>query len=124
MRRIDAVAHEIVDAAFQVHQALGPGLLESAYKACLVEELAVRKVEIAIEVPLPLIYREAKLECGYRADIIAERLVLVETKAVDALHPIHEAQMLTYLRLSGLRLGLLINFNVELIKHGIRRLIL
>lgn len=124
LRRINAVSAQVLDAAIEVHRALGPGLLESAYKACLLHELTQRGLSVAVEVPFPLVYKGIKLDCGYRADLVVEGLVLVEIKSADALHPIDDAQVLTYLHLSGLRLGLLINFNVLKLKDGFRRLIL
>jgi GxxExxY protein len=114
---------EIIGAAIEVHRALGPGLLESAYEECLARELAVRGVSFERQKPLPLIYKEVKLECGYRADLFVGGRVIVELKAVEALSPIHDAILLTYLRLSGCRVGLLINFHVVVLKDGIRRLV-
>jgi GxxExxY protein len=121
---IERVAHEIVDAAFKIHSKLGPGLLESAYQAFMVYELEKRGLAVAKEVPLPVVYEEVRLDLGYRIDLIVNDCVLVELKAVEKLHPIHEAQMLTYLKLTGKRLGLLINFNTKLIKDGIKRMVL
>lgn len=121
---IEAIARSIVDAALAVHRTLGPGLLETAYELCLVHELERRGHTVAQQTVLPVIYNSVKLDAGYRIDLIVDDKVIVEVKAVDALIPIHEAQLLTYLRLSGRRLGLLINFNVQLMKHGIKRRIL
>lgn len=104
-----------------VHRALGPGLLESAYQECLCRELSVRRISFERERPLPLEYKGIHLECGYRLDLLVEGAVVVEIKSVEALAPVHEAQLLTYLRLGGWRVGLLINFNVEVLKQGIRR---
>jgi len=118
------VGRQVYDAAFEVHRELGPGLLESAYRACLAHELVTRGLTVRMEVGLPVVYREFRLELGYRIDLLVEERVLVEVKAVDALHPVHQAQLITYLRLSQLRLGYLINFNIPLIKNGIRRIIL
>lgn len=120
----DRVARTVVDAAFQVHRALGPGLLESTYEACLAQELEDRAIPYTRQVGLPLTYKGLVLETGYRLDLVVDDKVLVELKAVEALLPIHKAQTLTYLKLSGYRLGLLINFNVALIKDGIKRLVL
>ena len=100
---------------------LGPGLLESAYLECLCYGLGKAGIHFKREVPLPVVYGEVRLECGYRLDIVAEGQVIIELKAVDAIHPIHEAQILTYLRLSGFRKGLLINFNVRVLKSGVKR---
>lgn len=122
--RTDAVARVVVDAAFKVHVQLGPGLLESAYEHCLARELTLRGVPVDRQRPLPIVYEGQRLEAGYRLDLVADGRVIVEIKAVDALAPIHEAQLLTYLRLSGIRLGLLINFNSVLLKTGIRRMAL
>lgn len=113
----------VFDAALKVHQALGPGLLESAYEECLFYELKKSGLLIEKQKPLPLVYEEVKLEAGYRVDIIIENKFIVEIKAVDALNDIHLAQLLTYLKLSNCKLGLLINFNVSLIKNGIKRVI-
>jgi len=113
----------ILDAAFRVHSALGPGLLENAYEACLAYELQSAGLKVQTQLPLPLVYREVKLEVGYRLDILVEDLVVIEVKAVDALAPIHHAQVLCYLKLSGKKLGLLINFNEVSLKHGIKRVV-
>jgi len=102
---------------------LGPGLLESAYEACLAFELGRRGLNVEQQKPLPLIYETVKLECGYRIDLLVEGLVVVEIKSVDALAPIHEAQVMSYLKLSGCKLALLINFNVRVLKDGIRRFV-
>jgi GxxExxY protein len=120
----DAVARQIVDAAFAVHSALGPGLLESVYEQCLAHELRSRNLQVATQVPLPVQYREVLIEIGFRLDLIVDDLVIVEIKAVERLMPVHEAQLLTYLKLARKRLGILINFNVPLIKDGIRRMAL
>ena len=118
------ITHEIIGAAIEVHKLLGPGLLESAYEACLCHEFAIRKIGFQKQKPVPLVYKEIKLDCGFRLDLLVEQRVVVELKSVDALGPIHEAIMLTYLRLSGHKLGLLINFNVSILKEGIRRFIM
>jgi GxxExxY protein len=122
--RVNAIAKDVVDAAIKVHAALGPGLLESVYTACLAQELAARGHSVRGEVPLPVVYEDTKLDVGFRIDLLIDELVIIEVKAVDALHPVFEAQVLTYLRFSGKRLGLLLNFNVVLMKQGIRRLVL
>jgi GxxExxY protein len=121
--RLNKISETIIGAAIQVHRVLGPGLLESAYKACLAHELGKRGLAVEQEKPVPLVYEAVKLECGYRMDLLVERSVVVEVKSVDALAPIHEAQTLSYLRLSGCKLALLINFNVTALKDGIRRFI-
>ena len=118
------VTHAVLGCAFDVHRALGPGLLESAYKACLQEELSQRGLQHAAEVPIPIHYKGLQLDAGYRADLVVESRVLVELKAVERLLSIHQAQVMTYLRLSGLEVGLLINFNVASLKNGIRRIAL
>ena len=114
---------EILGAAIEVHRRLGPGLLESAYEQCLCYELRYRGVPIQKQVALPVINRGNNLQCGYRLDIIAYSSVLIEVKAVEKVLPIHRAQVLTYLKLTGIRLGLLINFNVEVLRSGIYRII-
>ncbi|MBP9187465.1 MAG: GxxExxY protein [Bacteroidia bacterium] len=113
----------VFDAALKVHKALGPGLLESAYQECLYHELKKSELLVQKEKALPLIYEEVKLDCGYRLDLIVEDKLIIEVKSVDALTDIHLAQVLTYLKLSNCKLGLLINFNVLLIKDGIKRVI-
>jgi GxxExxY protein len=122
--RDSGITQEIVGAAIEVHKALGPGLLESAYEECLCFELKERRLAFRRQVDLPIVYKGIKLECGYRLDLVVEQRVLLELKCVERVLPIHEAQLLTYLRLSGVRLGLLINFNVPVLKHGIVRRIL
>jgi GxxExxY protein len=115
------ITQHIIGAAIEVHKQLGPGLLESAHEECLCHELTVRNMNFERQKPIPLVYKEAKLDCGYRLDLLVEGRIVVELKAVDGLGPIHEAIILTYLKLSGHKLGLLINFNVSLLKDGIRR---
>ena len=121
---INELTYEIIGAAIEVHRELGPGLLESAYQACLSRELLLRGIDFQTELPLPVIYKGVRLDCGYRIDILAAGLVVVEIKTVEALAPVHDAQLLTYLRLGGWKVGLLINFNVAVLKHGIHRRIL
>jgi len=118
------LTHEIIGAAIEVHKVLGPGLLESAYEECMARELSLRNLRFERQKPLPVVYKEVKLECGYRMDFLVEDKVVVELKAAEALAPIHQAIMLTYLRLSGRKIGLLINFHVEVLKEGVRRLVL
>ncbi|HEV7747335.1 MAG TPA: GxxExxY protein [Pyrinomonadaceae bacterium] len=122
--QINQLTHEIIGAAIEVHRTLGPGLLESAYRRCLCHELFLRGIKFKAEDPLPLEYKGIRLKRGYRVDIVVEGLVAVEVKSVEKLAPIHDAQLLTYLRLGGWRLGLVINFNVEVLKKGIHRKIL
>ena len=121
---VEQVAAVMVDAVVAVHRALGPGLLESVYEACLCHELHSRDVSFAKQVPVPVIYQGVRLDADLRLDLLVENKVIVEVKAVEALTSVHEAQLLTYLKLTGLRLGLLINFNVAKIRHGIRRMVL
>lgn len=121
--RVDAVARVVFDAALEVHRALGPGLLESVYEACLCRELALRDVPFERQVVRSVTYRGAVVDAGYRLDLVVDQRVIVEIKAVERLLPIYEAQLLTYLRLSELRVGLLLNFNSVLLKDGVRRLI-
>jgi GxxExxY protein len=121
--RFDRLTDEIIGSAIEVHRSLGPGLLESAYETCLAYELGQRGINVERQKSLPVMYREVKLEAGYRLDLLVDGLVIVEVKAVDHLLPIHHAQLISYLRLSGCSLGLLINFNVKLLKNGIRRLV-
>lgn len=120
---INEVTGGIIDAAMKVHRALGPGLLESAYEACLIYELSTRGLNVAAQVPLPIIYEEVRLEAGYRLDLVVQDAVVVEIKAVETVLPIHKAQLLSYLKLSQHTVGLLINFNVELLKQGVTRLV-
>ena len=117
------LTHEIIGAAIEVHRLLGPGLLESAYEECLCHELTLRKLGVQRQVPVPVVYKEVNLECGYRLDLVVERKVILELKSIEAFSPVHEAITLTYLRLSGYRIGLLINFNVTILKDGIRRFV-
>ncbi len=121
--RLNGITEKIIGAAIQFHRVLGPGLLESAYEACLAFELGRRGLKVEQQKPLPLIYERVKLECGYRIDLLVEGLVVVEVKSVDALAPIQEAQVMSYLKLSGCKLALLINFNVRVLKDGIRRFV-
>ena len=114
----------LLDAAFAVHKELGPGLLESTYEVCLGYESIQRGLFIETQVPLPIVYKEVKLDCGYRIDIRAGRKVIVEVKSVEALNDVHLAQVLTYMKLSGCKSGYLINFNVKLLKEGIKRVVL
>ena len=123
MRREDELSNIIIGAAIEVHKILGPGLLESAYEECLCYELKQRGIVFERQKALPLIYKDVHLDCGYRVDILVEKLVIIELKAVDKVEPIHDAQVLTYLKLSKLWLGLIINFNVPVLKDGIRRIV-
>ena len=121
---INEITRLIIDAAYKVHTALGPGLLESSYQACLAYEIRKRGLHVETEVSLPLVYEEIRLECGYRIDLLVEKQVIVELKVVEALHDVHLAQILTYLKFSNNKVGLLFNFNVKSLKEGIRRVVL
>jgi GxxExxY protein len=121
--REDMLSNEIIGAAIEVHRHLGPGLLESAYEECLCHELGDRKILFERQEPLPIAYKGRTLDCGYRLDLVVEGLVILELKAVDHLEPIHRAQLLTYLKLSKLKLGILINFNVPILTAGIKRIV-
>jgi GxxExxY protein len=121
--KINEITELIIGAAIAVHKELGPGLLESAYEACLAYELAQRGLKVELQKPLPVAYHQIRLDCGYRIDMLVEDKVIIELKAVEKLEPIHEAQLLSYLKLSGCSVGLLINFNVRVLKHGIKRLV-
>ena len=121
---INYLTGEIIGAAIEVHKALGPGLLESAYEECLCREFGLRQLHFKRQQAIPVEYKGVKLDCGYRIDFSIEDLVILELKSVDSLQPIHEAQLLTYLKLTGFKVGLLINFNVPVLKQGIRRLII
>jgi GxxExxY protein len=120
---VETVARSVVDAGLCVHKELGPGLLESAYEHCLVRELKLRGLATARQVGLPIHYKGERLEASYRLDLVVDGLVVVEVKSVEALTRLHEAQTLTYLKLSGLRVGFLMNFNVPRFKEGLRRLV-
>jgi len=120
----DALSHQIVGAAIEVHRHLGPGLLESAYEQCLAHELTERGVAFELQKPVPVAYKGVKLDCGFRPDFLVGGLVIVEVKSVQDLAPIHTAQVLTYLKLTGCKLGMLLNFNVRLLSSGIRRVVL
>jgi len=120
---LEAIGKQIVDSAIAVHRALGPGLLESAYQFCLAYELRKRGLQVETEVPQPVFYDGQRLDVGYRLDMLVENTVIIENKAVETLLPVHEAQLLTYLRLRDCRLGYLINWNVPLIKNGIKRMV-
>lgn len=120
---IEEIARQIVDAAIKVHRALGPGLLESAYQQCLAYELRRRGLNVECAVSMPVLYESIKIDTGYRADMVVENCIIIENKTVDQLAPIHEAQLLTYLKLSKLHIGFLINWNVTLLKYGLKRVV-
>ena len=121
---INHITEQIIGSAIEVHRVLGPGLLESAYEECLCHELNLRHIQFERQFPLPVEYKGIRLDCGYRLDLLVTNAVVVEIKVVDNLLPIHEAQLLTYLKLGGWGAGLLINFNVDLLKRGIKRMVL
>ena len=123
MEDINACTSRIIQAAIEVHRELGPGLLESAYASCLEFELLDRKVPFESQIALPVMYKGRRVNCGFRMDFCVENAVIVEVKAVDAIAPVHIAQVLTYLRLSGRQIGLILNFNVTRMREGIKRLI-
>jgi GxxExxY protein len=120
---INQLSSKIIGAAIEVHKTLGPGLLESAYQKCLCHELRLRGTSLEDQKPLPLVYKGEKLDCGYQMDLLVENTIIVELKSCEKLEPIHKAQLLTYLKLSGLKLGLLLNFNVPLMRDGIVRVV-
>ena len=119
----DSLTHAIIGAAIEVHRVLGPGLLESAYEECLYWELIQNEFIVERQKPVPVIYKKIKLECGYRIDLLVENRVVVELKSVDKLIPVHDAQILTYMKFSEKPVGLLINFNVTLLKNGLKRFV-
>jgi GxxExxY protein len=121
--RINAITSQIIGAAISVHDELGPGMLESAYEACMVHELMQRGLRVERQKSLPLIYKGVTIDCGYRLDLLVENSVIVELKSVDRIESVHSKQVLTYLKLSGIKVGLLINFNVEFLRKGLTRLV-
>jgi GxxExxY protein len=122
--RLESLATDVLDCCYQVHAAMGPGLLEAVYEHCLHHELSTRKLHAKRQVALPVLYKGAEIEAGYRIDMLVENTLVVELKSVAELLPIHQAQLATYLRLSGCRVGFLVNFNVSLFKTGVRRMVL
>jgi len=121
--QLDLITRRIIGAAIEVHNGLGPGLLESAYETCLAFELRQLGFKVEQQLPLPVVYKDVKLDCGYRLDLVVEDSVILEIKAVHELAPIHDAQLLSYLRLSGKRVGLIINFHVRVLKDGLKRVV-
>jgi len=121
--RLDQISSRIIGAAIEVHRHLGPGLLESAYQACLAFEVKQFGLKVEEQKPLPVVYKQVKLDCGYRLDMVVEDEVIVEVKAIEKLLPIHEAQLLSYLRLTRKRVGLLMNFHVPVLKNGLKRIV-
>jgi GxxExxY protein len=122
--RANELTETVIGAAIEVHKALGPGLLESAYEQCLCHELRLRGISFETQIPLPVVYKDMKLDCGYKIDVLVAGILVLELKSVEKLHPIHDAQLLTYLRLGHWQIGLLINFNVPVLKDGIHRRVL
>ncbi len=122
-RKEDILSRDIIAAAIEVHRELGPGLLESSYEECLCHELKTRSITYERQKSLPVSYKEIRLDCGYRLDVVVDNLVILEIKAVESMLPIHTAQLLTYLRLANLKLGLLINFNTPQLRQGIKRVV-
>ena len=121
-RRLNLITEKVIGASIEVHKGLGPGLLESAYERCLCYELSLAGLKFERQVPLPLVYKDVKLESGYIMDLVVEDLLVVELKAVERLMPIHEAQLLSYLKLADKRIGLLLNFHIPVLKDGIKRI--
>lgn len=121
--RLNRITETIIGAAIGIHKALGPGLLESAYEACMVYDLTQAGLRVDQQKSLPVVYREVKLECGYRLDLLVEKEVIVEIKSIEKFLPIHKAQLMSYLKLADCKVGLLINFNVEILKDGIQRVV-
>jgi GxxExxY protein len=121
---VNVLTKEIIGSAIEVHRNLGPGLLEAAYQQCLARELQLKDIPYRYEWPFPLEYKGLRMKCGYRVDLLVADAVVVETKSIEAIAPVHEAQLLTYMRLGGWKVGILINFNVLVLKNGIRRKVL
>jgi GxxExxY protein len=121
-QRLNLITEKVIGASIEVHKGLGPGLLESAYERCLCYELSMAGLKFERQVALPLVYKDVKLECGYIMDLVVEDILVIELKAVERLMPIHEAQLLSYLKLANKRIGLLLNFHVPVLKDGIKRI--
>ena len=122
--RFDELSNRVIGCAIEVHRALGPGLLESTYEQCLAHELKLNSIEFQLQHALPVEYKSVRLDCGYRVDLLVQSQLIVELKSVEKVIGVHEAQLLTYMKLAGIRTGLLINFNVTLLKDGIKRFVL
>lgn len=120
----DSLSKEIIGCAIEVHRLLGPGLLESAYEECMMYELSKKGMKAERQKTVPIIYKEIKLNCGYRLDVVVEKRIILELKSIDAFAPVHEAQILTYMKLSNIKIGLMINFNVTVLKNGLKRYVL
>lgn len=121
--RLDQITRRVIGAAIEVHKTVGPGLLESAYQVCLAFELREQGLKVEEQLPLPVIYKNVKLDCGYRIDLLVENEIVIEIKAIESLAPIHDAQLLSYLRLSRKRVGLLMNFYMRVLKDGLKRIV-
>ena len=122
--KFDELSNRVIGCAIEVHRALGPGLLESTYEQCLAHELKLNHIDFRLQYPLPVVYKEIKLDCGYRVDVLIENKLILELKSVEEVKGIHKAQLLTYMKLSNINKGLLINFNVKILKNGIKRFVL
>ena len=120
----DELSNRVIGCTLEVHRELGPGLLESTYEQCLAHELRLNGISYVLQHPLPVEYKGIRLDCGYRVDVLVENKLIIELKSVERIRPIHEAQLLTYMRLAGIKIGLLINFNVTKLKDGIKRFVL
>lgn len=123
MLRMNDITEKVIGACIEIHRALGPGLLESAYEECLCHELSLVDLRFDLQKSVPVVYKDVKLDCGYRLDVVVENQIILELKTVESLLPVHEAQLLTYLKLTGLMLGLLINFNVPVLTRGLKRIV-
>ena len=122
--KFDLLSNQVIGCAIEVHRHTGPGLLESTYEQCLAHELKNAKIPFKLQHPLPIDYKGVKLDCGYRVDVLVDECLIVELKSIDKMLPIHQAQLLTYMKLAGISVGLLINFNVKYLKNGIKRMVL
>ncbi len=120
----DKLSAQVIGCAIEVHRHLGPGLLESTYEKCLAHELEINEIPFKIQYPLPVEYKGIRLDCGYRIDVLVDNSIVCELKSIDRVLPIHEAQLLTYMKLAGIRVGFLMNFNVRYMKQGIKRMVL
>ena len=124
LNKVNALSNKIIGLAIEVHRNLGPGLLEATYQQCLAYELSTNGINFVLEHPIPLKYKDINIDCSFRADVIVADCIILELKAIDKILPIHEAQLMTYLKITGIKLGLIINFNVKTLKEGIKRIIL
>lgn len=122
--KFDALSNKVIGCAIEVHRTLGPGLLEATYEQCLAHELKLKNIDFKLQYPAPVVYKDIKLDCEYRVDVLIENKLIVELKSVEEIKGIHEAQLLTYIKFSNIKKGLLINFNVKILKNGIKRFVL